>query len=165
MMLLSEFWRTGDSPWLRRTRGEISWKITGSVRTVKLLKITLHVLFIWVNYLISSPSMVFRFHRLGFAFCHTNDPCLHLFTRTSERNQWEGSAEGKLRHKGLQRSDSRGCRITIRYPFNTDSLSTLVYSKPGNFFKVCWFILSLLFFSWGSDINFLRITKEQVRYI
>lgn len=103
-------------------------KVTGSFRTVKLLKITLYVLFIWVNYLISSPFMVLGFQQgWDLPSAMSEDPCLQSFTHASERNESEGRVEGKLRHEVLQKSDSRTCRINIQCPFNIDSDYTYLF--------------------------------------
>ena len=146
MMLLSELWRIGDSPWLRRTSGEISWKTTGSVRTVELLKITLDVLFILVDYLISSPFMVFSFQQgwdLPFAvqitlvFTHSHMPQTETSEKSGLRGNW-----GTGDHRGVT-------AVGAEQPFSVLSIlalwEQLCILKTVNFFKVCWFILPLFF--------------------
>lgn len=157
-----QFGRTQDGPWFRRISSEISWKVTGHVRTVKMLKITLCVLFLWINQLnFNSLHGVLLPARLGFAFFRGSVHCVHSFTPASERPQKEGMAEGKLRHGWLQtEDDNKECRRMIQHPFRSDSMSTNL--KTGNSFYVYGFTLSYFPRFPSTGIRYLYITDEWV---
>lgn len=156
MMLLSKFWRTGDSPWLRRTSCEISWKITGFVRTVKLIKIALYVLFIWVNYLISSPFMMFSFQQVWDLSSSMEVPLVftHLQLPQKDPSETGGSRETeaqKATEKVWQQRMQHNQLMSFQHGHFEDTFNL----KPTFFFFLTLWIYSFFFFvvSWGSPLE------------